>query len=1016
MPLIVKDPEVTEWKGAAPTEPFVITSEDVFLDGPITPRVAVLDFDERTGQLHAGVRFVEPPSESEKGIYSPSSMAAAPGEIVPRETASVSVFGTVLKTMAMFEEPDAIGRPITWAFDAPQLLVVPRAGEWANAFYERESHSLQFFYFTAPDGRRIHTSHSQDIVAHETAHAILDGIAPDLYHSISPQALAIHEAVADLTALLCAFRSRSLSEQVLQETGGSIARSSAFTGIAEQFAAALMENRPYLRDLLNNKSLKPGARRENRVDRAEPHAVSEVLSGALYSVMVKVHESLKDEYAASPQPRSSLVEPEESAYQQLKHGVRGGARETPGYDRLSEPARRSARELVAMKALFVGAERFKRTLYRGLDYLPPGDVSLADLGRAILAADQASHPDSEEQREWICEEFVRRGIVQRAADLRVKTNFPHPAVAELDLPSLVESDWAAYQFANANRSLLRIPKDVPFEVRPRLDVTKLYWHRDGKHEVRECLFKVSWIRVERNGVGHGLPRRRRITMGTTLAIDWETRTVRARLTSEGGAADRAERDRLLATLIDTEVLRLGDEASGADGLPLAGRRPGGRHSGCAPDPERGAPAPHQRRGTGVSDTLRVRMYNVRFGDAILVTVPDRHPTTHVVTTRRILIDVGNAPLVASPEGGDDSVFKPVVEDIINEVNGDPIDLYVMTHEHLDHAQGLPHAAWKSFPDGELATKLPVRYAWLTASAHEDYYDTHPDAKKLKLAFLEMYDRIERHLQLEAADRLGPYLRFLSINNPASTKECVKFLRTLATKKTSYVHRSVGTPADGTPLFKVAGTHPFKEARFEIWAPEEDTSGYYGKFQPLSVASPPLPPGEPARRSLGEGGVVRGQQAPNPLPPSGVDAGAFYNLVEARLRGIGDNILAIDKAANNTSVVFLLQWRGWRLLFAGDAEVRSWKTMNREGVLKPVHFLKVSHHGSHNGTPEDDLFEAILPEQAPDNRTRTAAISTWTDTYPGIPHDPTDTRLKSRCDFHTTLDDPDELFFEVEFEG
>lgn len=60
----------------------------------------------------------------------------------------------------------------------PQLLVVPRAGEWANAFYERESRSLQFFYFSpSGESRRIYTSHSQDIVAHETAHAILDGIA-----------------------------------------------------------------------------------------------------------------------------------------------------------------------------------------------------------------------------------------------------------------------------------------------------------------------------------------------------------------------------------------------------------------------------------------------------------------------------------------------------------------------------------------------------------------------------------------------------------------------------------------------------------------------------------------------------------------------------------------------------------------------------------------------------------------------------------------------------------------------
>ena len=44
----------------------------------------------------------------------------------------------------------------------------------------------------------------------------------------------------------------------------------------------------------------------------------------------------------------------------------------------------------------------------------------------------------------------------------------------------------------------------------------------------------------------------------------------------------------------------------------------------------------------MSDKLRVRLYNIRFGDAVLVTVPDNG------TTRHILIDVGN---VLVGEGG-----------------------------------------------------------------------------------------------------------------------------------------------------------------------------------------------------------------------------------------------------------------------------------------------------------------------------------------------------------------------------
>ena len=45
----------------------------------------------------------------------------------------------------------------------------------------------------------------------------------------------------------------------------------------------------------------------------------------------------------------------------------------------------------------------------------------------------------------------------------------------------------------------------------------------------------------------------------------------------------------------------------------------------------------------MKDNLLVRMYNVRFGDAILITVPDKNPSTGRTITRRILVDVGNAP-------------------------------------------------------------------------------------------------------------------------------------------------------------------------------------------------------------------------------------------------------------------------------------------------------------------------------------------------------------------------------------
>ena len=33
---------------------------------------------------------------------------------------------------------------------------------------------------------------------------------------------------------------------------------------------------------------------------------------------------------------------------------------------------------------------------------------------------------------------------------------------------------------------------------------------------------------------------------------------------------------------------------------------------------------------------------------------------------------------------------------------------------------------------------------------------------------------------------------------------------------------------------------------------------------------------------------------------------------------------------------------------------------RDGLLRPVHFVKIGHRGSHNGTPDDALLNLVLP--------------------------------------------------------
>ncbi|HUQ31612.1 MAG TPA: hypothetical protein VM095_05795 [Pyrinomonadaceae bacterium] len=548
-PLIIEDQLATQSNGMPPVEHLKEHREDFFLDGPVTKRVAVLDFNSLTGELVPGVRFQRPADLEGVGRYEIKDER----DLNSPDFNQVSVFATVLKTMYMFEEADTLGRPLTWAFNAPQLLIVPRAGEWANAYYERETHSLQFFYFYPEfeggvSDKPIYSSLSHDIVCHETGHAILDGIAPDLYNCISPQALALHEAVADLTAFVMALRSDPLRRTVIRHTGGDLRQRTALSRVAEEFGHGRDPHAEYLRSLFNQRTLDPQDEskdafgKPNRVPRDEPHDLSEVLSGALYNVLVNIFESNKEQKRADGKLRFDTD-----------------------------------------TALWASAERFKRMILRSLDYLPPGEVSFADYGRAIIASDQASHPNEAQERQWICDEFIKRHMALDENALKVATNFDAPELAAVNLQTLADSDWAAYEFANNNRKFLGVPEGVNIRVRPRLDTKKKYYRGNKQVEyIRELIFKVSWDYKEPNKLGRFFPDERQITIGTTLAIDWSTKRVRALLTSDfsektsgrGGqgekerALQQGDRDTILTRLADEGILQLAGRAMGPDSRPI----------------------------------------------------------------------------------------------------------------------------------------------------------------------------------------------------------------------------------------------------------------------------------------------------------------------------------------------------------------------------------------------------------------------------------------------------------------
>ena len=76
-------------------------------------------------------------------------------------------------------------------------------------------------------------------------------------------------------------------------------------------------------------------------------------------------------------------------------------------------------------AAFAAARfRLRNSIFQALEYLPPGEVSFADYGRAIVAVDAGGNLNPPFVREWICEEFLQRGIVGQRDELVTEVNFP----------------------------------------------------------------------------------------------------------------------------------------------------------------------------------------------------------------------------------------------------------------------------------------------------------------------------------------------------------------------------------------------------------------------------------------------------------------------------------------------------------------------------------------------------------------------------------------------------------------
>ena len=363
--------------------------------GPRGYRAQVIDYDTSSGVLYQPIDY----PVLQRGVYvDPFARDAAKANndwiLTEPRFHQQNVYAIVMKTLARFEF--ALGRRISWGFRGHQINIAPHAFADANAFYSKEDQALVFGYFKGMKDQMVFSCLSHDVVAHETTHAILDGLRNRYTDPSSPEQAGFHEGFADVVALLSVFSLKDVVGTLLQpdywkknrpvETdlidSASLKfeelQKSVLLGLAEQMGTQMLGVRGDRADALRRsvtlEKFKPG-----EVDKLEefqePHRRGEILVAAMLNAFLSVWRARIDK---------------------LERRKRGGKLDL---------------ELVVEQGADA-ADHLLTIAIRALDYAPPTDLQFSDYLSALITADKELVPDDSKYkyRSILLQSFATYGI------------------------------------------------------------------------------------------------------------------------------------------------------------------------------------------------------------------------------------------------------------------------------------------------------------------------------------------------------------------------------------------------------------------------------------------------------------------------------------------------------------------------------------------------------------------------------------------------------------------------------
>jgi hypothetical protein len=362
--------------------------------GPCGEYVEVLDVDPASqavyepvdlNAIHLLAQDGFPPSEGNPGFH------------------QQMVYAVAMMTIRNFER--ALGRRVFWSarYDAAEpaaerskfvrrLRIYPHALREANAYYSPNKKALLFGYFPASrerpgrtlPGGTVFTCLSNDIVAHETTHAILDGLHRRYLEPSNPDVLAFHEAFADIVALFQHFTMPEAVRHQITRMRGNLGQRSLLSDLARQFGEAI-GHYGALRSAIGEVDKATGEPDPTLINRTfEPHARGAILVAAVFDAFLAIYHSRISDLLRLATGNGSLF-PDEDLHPDLAA-------------RLTIEANKAASHVLRM-------------CMRALDYLPPVDVTFGEYLRAVVTADADLVADDDRgYRIAMIEAFRRRGI------------------------------------------------------------------------------------------------------------------------------------------------------------------------------------------------------------------------------------------------------------------------------------------------------------------------------------------------------------------------------------------------------------------------------------------------------------------------------------------------------------------------------------------------------------------------------------------------------------------------------